>query len=248
MNNNFSIKAKQSVLLHMMKDVHRFCVENEIKYSLAYGSMLGAVRHNGFIPWDDDLDIIMDRENYEKFLSVCDKLSGYKIVPVLWINRIKKADDDSSSLETPTIDIFVLDNTPPRKALYFIKLALLCLLQGMLHKKAFSKNNSIAKKLLLFVPFLLGIFFTHNFKFRLYNKISQIGNRVPAEFVGIYNGEFSHIFKTFKKQSFSSVSAYTFEDTQLFISSDYDYLLTSLYGDYMTPPPESERVPKHDSH
>lgn len=62
-----SLQDVQSFSLEILKDVHAFCVENNINYSLAYGTLIGAVRHQGFIPWDDDIDIIMPRPDYDRF-------------------------------------------------------------------------------------------------------------------------------------------------------------------------------------
>ena len=60
-------KLKQ-IQLDMLKDIHAFCVEHDIRYSLAFGTLLGAVRHKGYIPWDDDVDIMMPREDYNRFI------------------------------------------------------------------------------------------------------------------------------------------------------------------------------------
>lgn len=64
-----TLKDKQEIMLDIMLDIDKFCRENNIRYSLAYGTMLGAVRHKGFIPWDDDLDIFMLREDFERFIK-----------------------------------------------------------------------------------------------------------------------------------------------------------------------------------
>ena len=61
-----SNEAKQ-ILLELMDDIHQFCIENKIKYSLAFGTLIGAIRHKGFIPWDDDIDIYLMREDYDRF-------------------------------------------------------------------------------------------------------------------------------------------------------------------------------------
>ena len=61
----------QLVILSIAKDIDKLCQENDIKYYLVGGSAIGAIRHQGFIPWDDDLDIIMDATNYDKFITVC---------------------------------------------------------------------------------------------------------------------------------------------------------------------------------
>ena len=63
-----NIQEVQHISLELLKEVHEFCVENDVKYTLFSGTLIGAIRHHGFIPWDDDLDIAMPRPDYEKFI------------------------------------------------------------------------------------------------------------------------------------------------------------------------------------
>ena len=78
-NDKDLLKGLHEVELEIMDVIHNICIENNIKYSIAYGSLLGAVRHEGFIPWDDDFDIIMPRKDYEKFKLIWSqiKYEGY---------------------------------------------------------------------------------------------------------------------------------------------------------------------------
>ena len=67
------IKEIQSIALNILKYIDKVCKENKIRYFLVGGTLLGAIRHKGFIPWDDDIDIFMDYQNYQKFMDCCDK-------------------------------------------------------------------------------------------------------------------------------------------------------------------------------
>ena len=67
---DLSLKEIQTIELNILDAIHSLCTENNITYYLAYGSMLGAVRHQGFIPWDDDIDLVMPRKDYERFLDL----------------------------------------------------------------------------------------------------------------------------------------------------------------------------------
>ena len=77
---------RQTELLKMLKEVDIFFKTNGIVYSLCGGTLLGAVRHNGFIPWDDDVDLMVDRKNFEKFHTVIENFKGYHLEHELWVD------------------------------------------------------------------------------------------------------------------------------------------------------------------
>ena len=72
-----TLQEVQAINLEMMEEIHLFCVRNNIRYSLAYGSLIGAVRHEGFIPWDDDIDIMMPRPDFEVFSRSFQSQKGF---------------------------------------------------------------------------------------------------------------------------------------------------------------------------
>ena len=121
------LETLKKTLLTMLKDVIEVCEKNNITYSLGGGSVLGAVRHKGFIPWDDDIDLNMSREDYDKFVIAFEKEYGYKY----WIHTPEKTknynllfarirlkgtalitrdDFDNEECGVP-LDIFIIENT-----------------------------------------------------------------------------------------------------------------------------------------
>lgn len=88
--NQYGTEQIQDELLDLMKIFHNFCEKEGIQYFLYGGSCLGAVRHKGFIPWDDDLDICVDRINYNKLIKSFQKCDELKMYKTIWIYRIQK--------------------------------------------------------------------------------------------------------------------------------------------------------------
>lgn len=241
---DYGTEAVQKQLLAMMKEVHAFFCSHDISYSLCGGSLLGAVRHNGFIPWDDDMDIMVNRENYNKLLRVMNELDGYSIDRELWVYRIRKITDQSSE-DPPTIDIFVMDHCPENSFLRGIKVFLIKILQGMMKQKPNLNAYSPFYKICIAVTYCMGRLIREKTKFKAYERVSQIGNGKESRYVTAYDDLFKLLNIRYLSETMNDLRLHRFEDTEFYITGLFDSYLTKQYGDYMTPPPESERRPQH---
>ena len=242
--NKYGTLGAQIRLLELLKEFHAFCVRNGIKYSLAYGSLLGAIRHNGFIPWDDDLDVFVDRKSYDVLVE---KLSADNILDVsmdsLWVDRVRYRKDMSAKGYRPTLDILVLDNVPASGFTRKLKLFKILALQGMMKPHPSFNKGSFVMRLCSYITFCLGKFFSSKWKRKVYITVSKQGQ--PSGKVANYNGEFADLRRTYPATIMNSIIEHSFEDTKAFIVADYDMCLKTQFGDYMTPPKESDRKPRH---
>lgn len=107
--------------------------------------------------------------------------------------------------------------------------------------------HSVFYRICLFVTWLFGRLFTDNFKFRMYESISKIGNRNKTQYVSGYHDLFRSLSKRYPSNQLESIIDVPFEDTKLPVITGWDVYLTTQYGDYMTPPKEEDRVPTHMS-
>lgn len=243
--NQYGTRKIQLELLEMMKDIHAFCEENSISYSLSSGSVLGAVRHNGFIPWDDDMDIMVDRENFNKFKMCWNNLKGYTVERnSLWLYRIKKLTWKQGE-KSPSVDIFIMDCTPNNKFLRKIKVLGIKVLQGMLKEECNIDGFSIVYKLCLKSTYMFGKMFRRETKLNWYDAWSQIGNKKPTEYVTAYNDLFKLLSVCYEGDTMKHLCLHEFEDTKFYIPEKFDSYLTKQYGNYMELPPENERIPMH---
>lgn len=249
--NKYGTLNAQTGLLELLKEFHAFCCQNNIRYSLAYGSLLGAIRHKGFIPWDDDLDVFVDRENYNRLVEI---LPQDKILTMerdsaksLWVDRVRrsKRQENFCGKYEPTLDILVLDNVPERPLKRKIKLVLILMLQGMIKPNPSFNKGSIVMRICSVVTFIMGKIFPIGMKKRWYRKVSQIGDSTPSELVANYNGEFADLKRCYPCDMMEHIIDWDFEDTKACIVADYDMCLTTQFGDYMTPPRETERTVRH---
>ena len=247
----------KEVELGVMDYIHNICKEKGINYSLAYGSLLGAVRHKGFIPWDDDLDIALKRDEYDKLYQAIleDNNSIYKVVS--WENDSRypypfyRVYDSRTVYENNYIqndielgicvDVFPFDdykdvNKEITKLDMYRRLSVYTL-YGIRNKEAGIKN--IIRYLML-VAFRLT-------RVKTWNKKLNDSSKVPV------NSEYIDYLMESKKYStkidakaLDEVIECKFEDRVYNIPKDYDHILTTIYGsDYMEIPPLEKRI-QHD--
>lgn len=246
--NKYGTLEMQKVLLGLLKRFDTFCIENSISYSVNDGTLLGAIRHKGFIPWDDDLDIIVDRKNYNKLLHVLD-FSNYGLVieRVLWIDRIRlrTTDNVDEKRYKPTLDVFILDQAPKSKFHRDMKKLIIFFLQGMMKPKPDYSRFNFLNKLLSFVSYNIGKLFTQEQKIVLYHKISSHYGSRNSPYSSCYNETYSAVGIVHSANVLDNLERRPFEDIEVSILSSYHNYLTEIYGDYMTPPQENKRIPQH---
>lgn len=240
MKMNTELKEIQSELFAILLDINKVCRKHNIEYTLYAGTLLGAIRHQGFIPWDDDVDIAFTRENYNRFMSV--KSQEFTINNLLWIPRIQSKKRDGKGI---FVDVLIFDFLPKNKILAKVKILLLKLLQGMIKNKVDYKSFSLYYKILSFITSTAGVMFNKSFLLRLYNNLSQVGSNSNNTQMHVSNTLFKYMDLVFSSESVSEYTDILFENTNLRMLKNFNELLTKAYGNYLELPPLNERNPAH---
>jgi len=248
-NNEYGCLEMQKALFPILKEFDNFCNERGIRYSLDGGTLLGAIRHKGFIPWDDDVDVFMDRRNYEK-LKV--EIKGYNKLSfdeysrqALWTPRVRLHENIDGFGYPPTLDIFIKDFVPKNPIVAKMKDIAILGCQGMIKSKLQLKKGNFVLKLCSLVTFFAGRLFTEKSKFKMYGWVSQIGDSKKATQVCGYNTMWNYIRFKFNRTIIDNYMIVPFEDTELSVTAEYHHYLSVLYGDYMKPPKMEHRLAKH---
>jgi lipopolysaccharide cholinephosphotransferase len=247
--------------LNILKHIDSFCAENGIKYFLSGGTMLGAVRHHGYIPWDDDIDIMMLRKDYDHFIKIYSEQNNESyglrsnIIDSNFPFTFSKIEDKRTLLKENTeekvvigvnIDVFPIDTVPEdiklQKKMYkkFERLRNFLLLKTISTRKGrfFMKNI-----LLVFSHIILKVVSTSF----LIKKIEENAIKYKMEsskYCGVVVWGYG-IKEINLLSNWRETVMMKFEDMNAPVPIGYDNYLTSLYGDYMQLPPEEKRITHH---
>lgn len=261
--NDIELKQLQGTLLEILKDFDNVCRLNDISYSLAGGTALGAIRHHGFVPWDDDVDLLIDRINYEKFRNCFKEAMGNRYWLHDPVNRpdlglgsakirkkgtVYRSRDDLGNDESGIfIDLFFVDNTFDntllRKLHGFLSLAagflLSCRSFYRNRKLYLSLSDNYVFRIKVLFGFILS-FLPVSFYTRQWDSINRMCKNGNSKYVTVPCGR-KHFFKElYKREDIDNTELMSFEKLSLPVCVGYDTYLRQLYGDYREIPLKKE--------
>lgn len=260
MKKRIDVSELKAIQLEMLKAVDVFCKNNGLRYSLAFGSLLGAVRHKGYIPWDDDLDIMLLREDYNKFISGF-KSSTYTIVEPsrnrdyalpfakVYDNRtVINEYSNTKSVYGVYIDVFPVDNVPDdlhelnrfmRHKAWLNKLHILKVVRC-------HKNRLFIKNLILVIgQVLLAFKSVHNIAIKMNELSAKYSTLDNCKFRGIIVPDDNRMDEFVPSEYFDSYITLPFENLEVMAIKNYDGYLRASYGDYMKYPPKDKQISHH---
>lgn len=258
------LRELQMVELGILKEFIRICKKHNLRYYCIGGTLLGAVRHKGFIPWDDDIDVGMPRPDFIRFEQIVrQEIPGhlryynyrenpeYKYYFSKMTDSRLKVIDASACVPAEReawIDIFPLDGMPKNCLKRRFHCMRLLIARMRLNYSMFSTNVDIRRdrnlheRLLIKIGTLLPVEKILNTpkEFarldRLMQKYSFDDSEYVVNFMGIYK-----LKEMFHKKIYGKGAWYPFEDIRVWGPENYDYFLTQMYGDYRKPPSKKER-------
>lgn len=249
-----NLREQQLELLKMLIQIDEFCKIHNIKYSLGGGTLIGAVRHKGFIPWDDDVDLYMLRDEYNDFVNQWKKMpiSSYILSPVnIYTGETKicnpniKIIDHKGDTVDLFIDVFVYDGVPSNKSNY--------LMVAKSYRHSLGYFNSCKKRYkrwennILFKPIFKKLM--NYFNKRVKSIVKNLNQNYPisnADTIGLVFSYYGKDLESYMpKKYFSDTVDLSFEGHCFPCMNGYHEHLTDYYGDYMQLPNELDRIPKH---
>ena len=243
----------KQIQLNLLKEVHDFCMERGLRYSLGGGTLLGAVRHKGYIPWDDDIDLMMPRIDYDIFVK---EFSGYKsflvcgayendksfIYPFakVYDNRTQLKEKDFKGGIGVNIDVFPIDGYPNKninKWEFFFFIVKMKFMMKAFYLK--TKEKRSWKK----IPFLI---LSDSYVKERANHLTRKYKCENTVFWGVVMGRYEEK-ECYSHTVFSEYIELEFENLKFYAIKDYDTYLMGHYGDYMVLPPVEKQKRHHQT-
>ena len=257
----------RKIQLEMLDAIVKVCDENNLKYYLSGGTLLGAIRHKGYIPWDDDIDINMPRPDINKLLNLCGGRVGeyqifgdgkdpyrpenmfYRLYNMKTITSTYYHNQSKRPIFHPLfVDIFPIDGFPKSKIateIYCQKLIFLKRMIG-LSCRDFIVANRPVKYILSLIMFLPAKIVGYKNWANLFSKLAQRYSYETSEYVGVTSAVHYHSKEKVVKEEHTPYVEVEFEGKKYKGHKDYDKYLGQLYGNYMEIPPIEKQNSGHD--
>jgi lipopolysaccharide cholinephosphotransferase len=258
-----------AIITDILREFIKICKENNLVYYCCGGTAIGAIRHHGIIPWDDDIDVFMPQPDYDRFIQITTSrdMGNYEVlvprVDTSCPNCMTKMCNRRTTLlefaDIPFIqglfiDIFPIDGAPDnveeaRKMEYCFR-KLKFQLDAISAHYSFIRYVSLLKKRKEWGKFVwktIGFLFRKFYRQHLLNKMKEIRYRYPYEnssIVAVYTGSYGPK-EVFPKAWLDGIETFCFEGLKVNLPKGYDEYLRQYYGDYMQLPPEEKRIGHH---
>lgn len=253
-----TFEESRKIQLDILRDIDKTCRENGIKYSLSMGTLIGAIRHKGFIPWDDDIDLMMTRGEFEKFLLV---YSGkYRVIDIStnkkwWDSYTRIADDktlcvfDNNQYTVKHgiwVSIIPIDNIPDEDDKWQRMRGRLLRIYRLCKIYAIKWNNNIG-----FIRNCAKMFLKIFIKLIPVSFWARKAKKILISYANVETKRKTRMLFwckdiAFPSDLFDNYIDLPFEDTTSMVISDFDSWLRIVYGDYMKLPPKEKQIATHN--
>jgi len=265
------LRQVQLIQLEMLKEVDRICNLCGIQYNIIAGTLLGAVRHKGYIPWDDDADVMFTRSNYEMFAKVArrelpegmtfvepneyhDGRAFYDFASRIIYDRSQRLEDSQKTafyddkISRLCVDLFVADSLPDGRIAKPLTKLLHCIVYGLAlghrYRICYSDYRGMMK-LFVFVLSGIGRLIPFPVTYRLWRALCKKDARRNTHlyFYSGYSPDYYYV--EMEKAWDDTVCEASFEGRSFYIPSGWEHYLKQVYGDYRKLPPKEKRIPEH---
>lgn len=248
----------KSICKDILKKYTEICKEHNLRYSIFYGTLIGAVRHGGFIPWDDDIDVVMPREDYERLVALQYEdekyeIKNYRYTDDYFYPFCKMVDKDTEIFEKYRaeknmglyIDIFPIDYVDNYENGFDRDIAKALRNRHFMNHIAGSTERKYAKNTLHYVLKIAAHIIIDPFRKRLIEKFDREFVKENGEYCINFVNNAEGAVQLLKTEYWDNLIPMKFEDLTVMGFADYDAILTKKYGDYMQLPSEDKQISHH---